>query len=69
MNLLNIKQKAINSAYRKLKAHVYEDNALLHLRITLAEFESNGDIKAKLNSIVKLTPPNFLDFSKNGRLS
>jgi hypothetical protein len=59
--LPELKQKVINSAYRKLKSYVYEDNALLHLRITLVEFESNGDIKVKLNSIVKLLELNDID--------
>lgn len=59
--MTDISLQTIKSAYKKLKSYVYEDNTLLHLRIVLAEFESNGNIEAKLNSIVKLLELNNID--------
>lgn len=38
----------VRSAYKKFKSYIYEDNTLLHIRITLAEFEANGNIEEKL---------------------
>lgn len=51
----------IKSAYKKLKSYVYDDNTLLHLRIALAEFESNGDIKSKFEAVIALLESNNID--------
>ena len=43
----------INSAYKKLKSYVYQDNTLLHLKISLARFESDKDFETKLSDLEK----------------
>lgn len=39
------------SAYKKLKSYVYHDSFSLDLRLEIAEFEANGDIDKKLDSL------------------
>lgn len=50
----------IHSAYKKLKSYVYEDNTLLHLRISLSEFENN-ELEQKLANLKDL----LTNFSEN----
>ncbi len=41
----------ILAAYKKLKSYIYHDSFSLDLRLEIAEFEANGDIDKKLDSL------------------
>lgn len=48
-----IKKKLIETAYKKFKSHIYNDNTLLHARMQLAEFESDQDFNVNLSELRK----------------
>lgn len=50
---MGIKKTLIETAYRKFKSHIYNDNTLLHARIQLAEFEANKKFERNLSQLKK----------------
>jgi len=44
----------IQLAYQKLKSYFYYDNTSLHIRESLAKFESSGDIDEKFKRLSKI---------------
>ena len=48
---MRIKKQLIDTAYKKFKSHIYNDNTLLHARIQLAAFESNEIFDANLSKL------------------
>ena len=48
---MQIEQRHVETAYRKLKRYVYYDKTDLHLRRRLAEFECSADISERLEKV------------------
>jgi len=48
-----INKQLIETAYKKFKSYIYNDNTLLHARIQLAAFESNEKFSANLSKLNK----------------
>lgn len=61
MENLNIQLEDIKEAYQKLKTHVYYDSYNLHLRVKLAEFESNKRPEDVFASLLKNINDNNID--------
>lgn len=51
---MSIKKTLIETAYKKFKSHIYNDNTLLHARIQLADFESHKKFKRNLSQLTKV---------------
>jgi len=54
LSLSDVENINIIQAYKKFKSHIYNDNTLLHVRISLAKYEKQKDFQEKLNTLEKL---------------